>query len=167
MSVGGTGEHVAGVALMPRSVSQDVAAGVCGEEPVGDVDGDALLALGAQPIGQGGQIRLAGGGRIRLAGGVRDRLEVVERQAGGVVQQSADQCALAVINRPCGRDAQQLTSRGHQKYPSRLRSSIAAEDVRSSARVSPRSETVAAEISTITPSMSVARERTAPVIVRS
>src|SRR3954463_2155730 len=159
MSVGGTGEHVAGVALMPRSVSQDVAAGVCGEEPVGDVDGDALLALGAQAIGQGGQ--------IRLACGVRDRLEGVERQAVGVVQQSADQCALAVINRPCGRDAQQLTSRGHQKYPSRLRSSIAAEDVRSSARVSPRSETVAAEISTITPSMSVARERTAPVIVRS
>ena len=55
----------------------------------------------------------------------------------------------------------------HQKYPSRLRSSIAAADVRSSARVSPRSETVAAEISAMTRSISVACERTAPVMVRS
>ena len=55
----------------------------------------------------------------------------------------------------------------HQKYPSRLRSSIAATDVRSSARVSPRSDTVAAEISAMTPAMSVACERTAPVMVRS
>ncbi len=44
---------------------------------------------------------------------------------------------------------------------------MAATEVRSSARVSPRSETVAAEISAMTPAMSVARERTAPVMVRS
>jgi hypothetical protein len=48
-----------------------------------------------------------------------------------------------------------------------LRSSIAAAEVRSSALVSPRSDTVDAAISAMTAAMSAACERTAPVIVRS
>ena len=76
--VGRAGEHVAGVALMTGRVGQDVAACVGGEEPVRDVDGDALLPLGAQAVGQGGEV-----GDALFVG---DRLEVIERQAVGVVQ---------------------------------------------------------------------------------
>jgi hypothetical protein len=58
-------------------VRQDVAAGVRREKPVSDVDGDALLPLGAQTVGQGGQ--------VSDPFFVRDRLEVVEGQTVGVV----------------------------------------------------------------------------------
>ena len=37
-------------------VGQDERPLVGGEVPVGDVDRDALLALGAQPVGDGGQV---------------------------------------------------------------------------------------------------------------
>src|SRR4029077_18609637 len=159
VGVGSAGEHVACVPLMAGRVRQDVAAGIGREEPGRDVDGYPLLPLSTQAIGKSGQV-----GDPFLVG---DRLEMVERQTVGVVQQPADQRALAVVDGSRGSDPQQLARRRHQKYPSRLRSSIAATDVRSSARVSPRSETVAAEISSMTRSMSTARERTAPVIVRS
>ena len=46
-----------------------------------------------------------------------------------------------------GGDDRLWRGESHQKYPSRLRSSLAALDVRSSARVSPRSETVDSLIS--------------------
>ena len=146
MGVGRAGEHVAGVALMAGCVGQDVTAGVGREEPVCHIDGDALLTLGTQPVGQRGQV-----GDALFVG---DGLEVVERQAVGVMQEPPDKCALTVVDRSGGGDPEKLAR--HQKYPSRLRSSMAAADVRSSARVSPRSETVAAEISAITRSISVA-----------
>ncbi|CAM5680031.1 hypothetical protein MAUB1S_01428 [Mycolicibacterium aubagnense] len=158
MRVGGAREHVAGVPLVPGGVGQDVAAGLGGEEAVGHVDGDALLAFGAQAVGQGRQV-----GHPVVVG---DGVQVVQGQAVGVVQQPADQGALAIVDRACCRDTKKLPS-PHQKYPSRLRSSIAATDVRSSARVSPRSDTVAAEISSMTLAMSTAFDRTAPVMVRS
>ena len=41
----GTGDHVAGVLLVAWSICQDEAACRGLKEPVGDVDGDALLAL--------------------------------------------------------------------------------------------------------------------------
>src|ERR1700733_12770249 len=49
--VRGTGEHVAGVALVTRGVCQDVTSAGSGEEAVGDIDGDALLSFGAQTVG--------------------------------------------------------------------------------------------------------------------
>ena len=107
--VGRAGEHVAGVALVAGGVGQDVAAPLGGEEPVGHVDGDALLAFGAQTVGERGQV-----GDALFVG---DGLEVVERQAVGVVHQPADQGALAVVDGSGGGDAQQLASLGpaHQK----------------------------------------------------
>ena len=156
--VGRAGEHVAGVALVARGVGEDVAAVLGREEPVGNVDGDALFTLGAQTVGQGGEV-----GHAFFVG---DGFQVIQWQAVRVVQQPPDKRALAVVHRSRRGDPQQLAGR-HQKYPSRLRSSIAAAEVRSSARVSPRSETVAAEISAITRVISVAVERTAPVMVRS
>ena len=159
----GAGEHVARVALVAGGVGEDERALLGGEEPVGDVDRDSLLALGAQAVGDRGQVGLA------VAG---DVVEVVGEQRPGVEQQASDQRALAIVHRARGGQPQQVAfvrdvSAGAQKYPSRLRSSIAAAEVRSSARVSPRSETVAASVSAITAVMSPACERTAPVTVKS
>ena len=52
--VGGgcTGDHVAGVLDVAGGVGDDELALGCGEVAVGDVDGDALLALGAQAVGE-------------------------------------------------------------------------------------------------------------------
>jgi hypothetical protein len=46
---GGAGDHVAGVLLVARRVGDDELALVGAEVAVGDVDGDALLALGGRP----------------------------------------------------------------------------------------------------------------------
>ena len=77
VGIGGPGEHVPRVALVAGRVRQDVAAGVRREKPVSDVDRDALLPLGAQTVGQGGQ--------VSDPFFVGDRLEVVEGQTVGVV----------------------------------------------------------------------------------
>ena len=98
MSVRCSGEHVAGVALMAGRVGEDVAARFGREEPVRHIDGDALLALGAQAVRQRGEVRDA-----LLVG---DGLQMVGRQAVGVVQQAADQRALAVVDRARGGDPQ-------------------------------------------------------------
>lgn len=50
--VGRAGDHVARVLLMPGRIGQDEAAALGFEIAVGDVDGDALLALGSKPIHQ-------------------------------------------------------------------------------------------------------------------
>jgi hypothetical protein len=102
VGVGGTGEHVAGVALMAGCVGQNVAAGGSGEESVGDIDGDALFAFGAQAVGQRGEV-----GDTFFVG---DSFQVVQRQAVGVVQKPPDQGALAVVDRTRGGDSEQLSS---------------------------------------------------------
>src|SRR5687767_9910179 len=53
---GGAGDHVAGVLLVTRGVGDDEAPPRCGEVAVGDVDRDALLALGAQAVGEQGEV---------------------------------------------------------------------------------------------------------------
>jgi hypothetical protein len=83
-----------------RRVGQDVAAGFGGKEAVGDVDRDALLALGPQAVGQRCEI-----GDALLVG---HGFQVVERQAVGVMHDPTDQRALAVVHRTSGGDPQQL-----------------------------------------------------------
>ena len=51
-AVDGAGDHVARVADVARRVGEDERAPRGGEEAVGDVDRDALLALGAQAVGE-------------------------------------------------------------------------------------------------------------------
>ena len=124
-----------------------------GEVAVGDVDRDALLALGAQAVGHLREIDLGVG-------------DLVGHEGLGVVEQPPDQRRLAVVDGAGGREAQQIR-RLTQKYPSRLRSSIAASEARSSARVCPRSVRRVAAVSAITASTSAASDSTAPVIVMS
>ena len=58
---GGAGGHVAGVLLVAGGVRDDEFAAGGGEVAVGDVDGDALLAFGAEAVGEEGEIENAGG----------------------------------------------------------------------------------------------------------
>jgi len=105
------GEHVAGVALVPGGVGKDERSPRGREEPVGDVDRDALLALGAQTVGDGGEVHCPS---------ARDVIEVVGEQRPRVQQQPSDQGALAIVDRPRGGQPQQLAlagqlGGGHQK----------------------------------------------------
>jgi len=78
---------------MARRVADDELARLGAEVAVGHVDGDALLALGAQAVGQQGQVGLA----LALHAG-----QVVLQHSAGVDQQAADQGALADVNRAAG-----------------------------------------------------------------
>jgi hypothetical protein len=104
------GDHVAGVLDVAGGVRDDELAPWRGEVPVGDVDRDALLALGAQAVGQQREVRVV---VATVAADLLDRRQLVREQRLGVVQQPADQRALAVIDGAGGGEAEQLA--GHQK----------------------------------------------------
>ena len=70
---------------------------------VGDVDGDALLALGAQPVGDEAEVEVADAAPLRRGG---DRVELVVEELAGVDEQPADQRRLAVVDRADRREAQ-------------------------------------------------------------
>ena len=58
---GGAGRHVAGVLDVARRVGDDEAAARRGEEAIGDVDGDALLALRLQPVDEQREVDVLAG----------------------------------------------------------------------------------------------------------
>ena len=103
------GHHVAGVLDVPRGVGDDEFPLGRGEVAVGDVDGDALLALGAQAVGHQSQVGVV---VSAFLGGALDGGQLVLHDGLGVVQQPADERGLAVVDGTGGRDAQQ---RRHQK----------------------------------------------------
>ena len=132
----GAGDHVAGVLNVPGRVGDDELALGRGEVAVGHVDRDALLALGAQAVGQQRQVRRArrpGSRRWPRSPRADPRRCSWSRRADG---RSAWTCRRRRSRR--WRSAEDRAD-GPQKYPSFLRSSIAASDARSSARVAPRS----------------------------
>ena len=90
------GDHIAGVLNVSRGIRDDELALGCGEVAIGHVDGDALLALGAEAVGQQREVHLvvATGGA-----GALDRLELILEDALGVVQQPPDQRGLAIVDR--------------------------------------------------------------------
>ena len=108
----GAGDHVAGVLLVARGVGDDELAPRGREVPVGDVDRDALLALGAQAVGEQRQVHVAVAAPL---GGLRDVLELVLEDRLRVVQQPADQRRLAVVDRPGRREPQQLARAGSDR----------------------------------------------------
>ncbi len=104
---GSAGGHVARVLLVARRVGDDELAARRGKIAVGDVDGDALLALGAQAVGEQRKIDGAAGA-IDLAllhGG-----ELVLEDGLAVVEQAADQRGFAVVHAARGGEAQQAQS---------------------------------------------------------
>jgi hypothetical protein len=85
---------------VPGRVGQDEAALRGGEVAVGDVDRDALLALGAQAVGQAREVELA----VTPA----QVVELVGEDRLGVVEQAPDERRLAVVDRPGSGQAQQV-----------------------------------------------------------
>ena len=61
LRVRGAGRHVARVLLVSGRVGDDEGASRCGKEAVGDVDGDALFALGLEPVDQQREVDVLAG----------------------------------------------------------------------------------------------------------
>ena len=90
----GAGDHIPGVLEVAGSVGHDELAARRGEKAVGDVDGDLLLALGAEAVGEQSQIAL---GLAQPLTGAVNGLQLVFKNRLGVVEQTADQRAFAVV----------------------------------------------------------------------
>ena len=98
---------------MPRGIGDDEATFGRREEAVGNVDGDALFALGLQSVNQQGEIQ-----PLTLSAkfsGVRPQsFQLILKNQFGVIEQAADQRRLAIIYAAAGDEPQGI----HQKYPS-------------------------------------------------
>ncbi|GAA3412566.1 hypothetical protein GCM10018952_25760 [Streptosporangium vulgare] len=106
----GAGDHVAGVLHVAGRVGEDEAPARGGEVAVRDVDGDSLLALGAQAVREQREV---GGLPALFPRGRLHRLQLVGEDRFRVVQQPADEGGLPVVHGPGGGEAQQCG--GHQK----------------------------------------------------
>ena len=107
----GAGRHVARVLDVAGRVGDDEAAARRREEAVGDVDGDALLALRLQPVDEQREVDLVAGRAVLL----RVALQVgdlVLHQEMGIVEQPADQRGLAVVDAAAGQEAQRVGAGG-------------------------------------------------------
>ena len=93
----GGGDHVARVLLVAGRIANDELARLGGEVAPGHVDGDALLALGGQTVGQLRQVHRAG---FAHPG------NLVLQHAAAIDQQAANQGAFAVIDAAAGDKAQ-------------------------------------------------------------
>jgi hypothetical protein len=106
----GARHHVARVLHVPGGVGDDELAARRREVAIGDVDGDALLALGAQAVGEVGEIDLAAAGDV---GGALEGLELVLHERFGVVEEAADEGGLAVVDAAAGVEAENVHGGGH------------------------------------------------------
>ena len=102
---GGAGDHVAGVLHVAGRVRDDELPPRRREIAVGDIDGDALLALGAETVRQQCEVDVV---EALLAAGALDRLELVLEDPFRVVEQPPDQGALPVVDGAGGDEAQQF-----------------------------------------------------------
>src|SRR4051812_32122456 len=98
---GGAGDHVARVLLVAGAVGEDEAPARRRERAVGDVDRDALLALGAQAVGEQREVE-------PVDAALLDVRELVGEHGLGVIEQAADQRRLAVVDAAGGGEAQEV-----------------------------------------------------------
>ena len=80
---------------MPWGIGKDEGALIGGKVTVGHVDGNALLALGAQAINQQGKVHAV---EAAIGGGTLHGLDLVREHGLGVIEQAADEGGFAVIN---------------------------------------------------------------------
>ena len=78
-----------------------------GEIAVGNVDRDALLALRLQSVDEQRQVEIFAGGAASLAV-AREPCQLIVVDELGVVEETADQRALAVVDTAAGQEAQQI-----------------------------------------------------------
>ncbi len=105
----GAGDHVARVLLVARRVGDDELAPRGVEVAVGDVDRDALLALGPQAVGEQRQVDVAVAAPER---GLLHVLELVLEDRLRVEEEAADEGGLAVVDRARGGEADELGGAG-------------------------------------------------------
>ena len=111
----GAGDHVARVLLVPGRVGEDEAPPRRREVAVRDVDRDALLALGAQAVGQQREVEVpVAVARVR---DLRDVLELVAQDRLGVVEQPPDQRRLPVVHRAGRRQSQRVDRLRNSRQP--------------------------------------------------
>ena len=101
----GTRDRVAGVLHVTRSIGKHEGALGGREIAVRHVDGDALLALGAQTVDQQRQVR---GGQTPVHRRPGDGVDLVGENGFRVVQQTADEGGLAVVDTAGGGQSQQV-----------------------------------------------------------
>ena len=125
VGIRGRDGHVARVLLVAGSIGDDhaPAAGQV-HVAVGDVDGDALLALGFEAVGEQGEVDLTHRDRRPSAPGLPCVLELVFRDRSGLGKETADEGRLAIIHGAArdqsdhGSDVdpcRAFQERGHQK----------------------------------------------------
>ena len=102
---GRASRHVAGILLVARGVGDNECAPSGREISIGDVDGDALFALGLQPIEQQGKIDLRSAGAV-FAGIALKRSEMVLENEVLLVEQPAKQSGFAIVDRSAGEEPQ-------------------------------------------------------------
>ena len=98
---GGTRDHVARVLGVAGAVGEDESPPRRRERAVGDVDRDALLALGAQPVGQQRQIE-------PVDAALLDVRELVGEHGLRVIEQPPDQGRLPVVDAAGGGEAEKV-----------------------------------------------------------
>ena len=91
----GARHHVAGVLDMAGRVGDDEFALGRGEVAIGDINGDALFALGFEAVGEKREVDVI---IAALARRVLDGFELVFKNVFGIVEQAANQRRFAVIN---------------------------------------------------------------------
>ncbi len=96
------------VLLVAGAVDDDEAAMRGVEVAPGDVDGDALLALGDEAVHEQAEIRIAAVDALAALDGGALIIEEISR----IPQQAADQRGFAVIHRAAGQDAQHARELG-------------------------------------------------------
>ena len=100
-------DHVAGVLLVAWRVGDDELALRCREVAISDVDGDALLALGLEPVGEKRKIDLIAS--AALGGGVGfETGELIFIDHVRVVQKASDQGRFAVVDGSAGEEPEQI-----------------------------------------------------------
>ena len=101
-----TRRHVAGVLLVTRRVGDDELALFGREKAIGNVNRDALFALGGEAIDQQRKVDF-----LTLCADlfrvVLQRRKLIFKDHLGIVEQPPDQRGLAVIDGPAGDEAQQ------------------------------------------------------------
>ena len=102
---GGACDHVARILDMAGRVSDDEFPAWRGEVAVGHIDGDTLLALGAQAVCEERQIY---DGIPTASGAFLDGHELVLENALGIIKQASDESGFAVINRTGGGEAKKI-----------------------------------------------------------
>ena len=130
----GSSDHVASVLLVARRVGNDELALVGGEKAIGNIDGDALLPFGGETVEEERVVEIAAL-RAHLFRIGFERRELILVQHLRLVEETPDQCALAVVDAAAGDEAKQALALvrlqvaldvqsdevgyvRHQKYPS-------------------------------------------------